>query len=88
MGTGKHGTIKRGELAERTDGECFQMLYELLCSIRSESMKARGLAGKLLTQNDVDAIDRIGDIANKLVGRVINEHDSQKQSERFSGSGI
>lgn len=65
-----------------------EQLYDLLCEIRTASIKASKLAGRLLTQNDVDCVDRIGNIANKLVGRLIDQSQRLREAEDSKAAGV
>ena len=65
-----------------------EQLYDLLCEIRTASIKASELTGRLLTQNDVDCVDRIGYLANTLVGRLIDQSQRLREVEASKAAGI
>jgi hypothetical protein len=65
-----------------------ETLYDLLASIRTSSQEASRLTGKLMTQNDVDCVDRIGDLANNLIGRLIGVTEKRRKIEASKGAEI
>lgn len=65
-----------------------ETLYDLLRQIRTGSQQASRLAGKLMTQNDVDCVDRIGNLANQLIGRLIAQTERQRDVILSKGSSI
>ena len=65
-----------------------EQLYNHLSEIRSQSQFASRLAGKLLTQNDVDCVDRIANIANQLIGRLMKDHDKRRDAIMSRADGI
>ena len=69
-------TIRAADFTEMT--ECGR-LYQAMYTIRDLSQQGSEIAGSLLEQADVDDVDRISGIANRIIKKVMDHSDSLRK---------
>jgi hypothetical protein len=58
----------------------FREAYDQLDAIRSKAGYLSSLFGRLLEQRDAEAMDRIATIANRQIGRLMDEWDKDRKA--------